>query len=73
MNTYKQNESGGFFVSGLQLLFIYLKLTNHINWSWFWVLSPLWIGLVLVVIVTIIMVIIHYMKPPKLKIVGDRV
>jgi hypothetical protein len=27
----------------LGLLFIGLKLTGHITWSWLWVLSPLWI------------------------------
>lgn len=32
----------------LALLFIALKLTGFIAWSWWWVLSPLWIGLVLV-------------------------
>lgn len=31
----------------LTILFIGLKLTNHIQWSWLWVLSPLWIGLLL--------------------------
>lgn len=27
----------------LALLFIGLKLTNHIDWSWWWVLAPAWI------------------------------
>lgn len=31
------------FTSILTLLFIGLKLTHVINWSWWWVLSPLWI------------------------------
>ena len=30
------------FLSLLALLFIGLKLTGHIDWSWFWVLSPLY-------------------------------
>ena len=30
------------FLSLLALLFIGLKLTGHIDWSWFWVLAPLW-------------------------------
>ena len=34
-----------FFISGLTLLFIYLKMTNYIDWSWIWVLSPLWIDI----------------------------
>ena len=37
-------SSGSTFASLLTVLFIGLKLTNHINWPWIWVLSPLWIG-----------------------------
>ena len=32
------------FISLLTVLFIGLKLCNVIDWSWLWVLSPLWIG-----------------------------
>lgn len=35
---------------GLLLLFIGLKLTNQIDWNWFLVLSPLWVGFVLVLV-----------------------
>lgn len=31
------------FLAILALIFITLKLTGHITWSWFWVLAPLWI------------------------------
>lgn len=31
------------FLGLLTLVFIVLKLTNYIDWSWVWVLSPLWI------------------------------
>lgn len=31
------------FLGALTLLFIGLKLTGYIMWSWWWVLSPLWI------------------------------
>ena len=31
------------FVGVLTLIFIVLKLTGNINWSWLWVLSPIWI------------------------------
>lgn len=27
----------------LTLLFLILKLTNYITWSWLWVLAPLWL------------------------------
>jgi hypothetical protein len=30
------------FCQLLTVLFIGLKLTGHIAWSWIWVLSPLW-------------------------------
>lgn len=31
------------FLGLLTIVFITLKLTGHIAWSWIWVLSPLWI------------------------------
>jgi len=44
MNT--QTSSGGIGFSGLlTILFIGLKLGGVISWSWLWVLSPLWIGM----------------------------
>lgn len=40
------SSSGGIGFAGLlAILFIALKLTGVIAWSWWWVLSPLWIGL----------------------------
>lgn len=35
------------FLNWLTLLFIGLKLTNFIDWSWWWVLSPIWLTIVL--------------------------
>ena len=37
--------SGMNFSSVLLLIFITLKLTHVIHWSWWWVLSPIWIGI----------------------------
>lgn len=34
----------GGVVGLLTILFIGLKLTGHIDWSWWWVLSPVWIS-----------------------------
>lgn len=36
------------FLGLLGLMFIGLKLTGHIDWSWWWVLSPIWIPFVFV-------------------------
>ena len=41
----------GFFISGLTLLFIYLKMASYIDWSWLWVLSPLWISFVVAILI----------------------
>lgn len=38
----------------LGLIFITLKLTGHIAWSWWWVLAPFWIPIALVVVITLI-------------------
>lgn len=35
-------ETGGSFLGVLFLIFMTLKLTNVINWSWWWVSAPLW-------------------------------
>lgn len=44
------------FVGLLTLLFIGLKLTGFIAWSWWWVLSPLWIaGAVLGVLFAVVL------------------
>lgn len=49
------NNGGVGFIGLLTLLFIGLKLTHYIDWSWWWVLSPLWIAfLVLVILVFIV-------------------
>jgi len=41
----KQNSSSGGigFAGLLTIVFIVLKLTGFINWSWWWVLAPIWI------------------------------
>lgn len=54
MSTSSSSSSGGIGFSGLlTVLFIGLKLTNYIDWSWWWVLSPLWIPLALAVIIIV--------------------
>ena len=49
---------GGLGLSGVLLVvFIVLKLCKVITWSWVWVLSPLWISLILWGIVLLIIII----------------
>lgn len=51
INTSKQStvkiEAPG-LITLLTVLFIGLKLTGHIAWSWWWVLAPLWTPVVFV-------------------------
>lgn len=39
------------FTSVLTLIFITLKLLDVITWSWWWVLSPIWIGFFIQIVV----------------------
>lgn len=41
------------FPALLFLVFLVLKLTNVIDWSWWWVTSPLWVGLLVIPILFI--------------------
>jgi hypothetical protein len=43
----------------LFVVFLVLKLTGDIDWSWWWVTSPLWLPLILL-LVTIIGVVVFY-------------
>ena len=48
-------KTGGVgFCSLLTILFIGLKLTNKIDWSWVWVVSPLWLPLVVIIGITVV-------------------
>lgn len=52
-------KSGGIgFLGALTILFIALKLTNYISWSWWWVLAPLWVPSAVVLSVLVIMLVI---------------
>ena len=44
MSSSSSNSHGMSFSSILTLIFIVLKLCGVINWSWWWVLSPIWIS-----------------------------
>jgi membrane protein YdbS with pleckstrin-like domain len=59
MSSSSSSSSGGIsFTGALTVLFIGLKLTNVITWSWWWVLSPIWISLSLAVVILTIAIVI---------------
>ncbi len=53
MSNSSSSSSGIGFTGLLTVAFVVLKLTGYITWSWWWVLSPMWIvwGLVMLILV----------------------
>jgi hypothetical protein len=48
------SSPGGIGFAGLlTIAFIVLKLTGFISWSWWWVLSPIWITFIIVLLVIV--------------------
>jgi hypothetical protein len=62
MSKESSSSSGIGFIGLLTVLFIGLKLTNYITWSWWWVLSPLWINVLAVFIVLVGIALIEKIK-----------
>ena len=57
--TVETASGGGIgFCGALTILFIGLKLGNVIDWSWIWVLSPLWIPFALVIAFLLLILVI---------------
>ena len=58
MRETKVSQSNITLASLIQLAFIILKLCKVINWSWWWVLAPMWIELgIALIMVTIIFIV----------------
>ena len=54
MATNNTSSGAGTGFSGLlAIVFIVLKLLGVINWSWWWVLAPIWIPLAIVLLILI--------------------
>lgn len=66
MNNEKKSSNattGGIgFLGLLTIAFVALKLTDHIGWSWLWVLAPIWIPTAIVIGVMIIVLIVVLVK-----------
>ena len=55
------------FAGMLTILFIGLKLTNVITWSWLWILSPLWISLLITISILLLIFAIYLFSRKKRK------
>ena len=58
INNSNTNTNNAGISSGglLTIVFIALKLMGYIDWPWIWVLSPIWIGILIVVLALIIII-----------------
>lgn len=43
------------FIGWLTILFVGLKLTGYIEWSWWWVFSPMWLPPVVVLVTSFLL------------------
>jgi hypothetical protein len=63
MSKSNSNSSSGIGLFGLMfLIFMTLKLTGYITWSWWWVTAPLWGGIAIAGVFAIIVLIIVLIK-----------
>lgn len=63
----ESSNSGVSFMGMLTILFIALKLTNYIDWSWWWVLSPMWLPVSVLLIAAGLLSVIKYVRNVKNK------
>lgn len=61
-NVSNSNTSSGIGFTGLlTIVFIVLKLLGVIAWSWWWVLSPIWISFALIITVIVIVLVTSFL------------
>lgn len=54
MSKSSSSSSGATTLGLLGVLFVGLKLTGFIDWSWWWVTAPFWGGLAVVGVILIV-------------------
>ena len=56
------SNSGIGFVGLLTIAFIVLKLCHVISWSWVWILSPIWISVIVGIVIFLIILAIIMLR-----------
>ena len=63
MSDNNSRSSGGIGFFGLMfLIFMTLKLTGFISWSWWWITAPLWGGFALLGLFVLVVFVISILK-----------
>ena len=65
MKNKNVSSDGLGFTGALTIAFIVLKLLGKINWSWVWVLSPIWITLLLYILTIIITLLVIFIQKKR--------
>ena len=65
MENKNENSLGRGINVLLTIVFVVLKLAGVINWSWLWVICPLWIDVLFTIIVLIVITIIDNITKKK--------
>lgn len=63
-STTTSTRGGIGFAGLLTIVFIVLKLTSVIGWSWLWVLAPIWISVLLTILIIALMILIAAAASP---------
>lgn len=59
----KSNNSTGLsFTTILTIIFVVLKLTGNIDWSWWLVLSPMIISVLLIIVLILVLYVLRKIK-----------
>ncbi|WP_325639067.1 hypothetical protein [Parapedobacter sp.] len=61
-NNSSSSSTGIGFTGLLTIVFIVLKLIGTINWTWWWVLSPLWISAGITIVILAAMFIVALIR-----------
>jgi hypothetical protein len=57
-NKNSSSSSGVGFFGLMFLIFMTLKLTGYITWSWWWVTAPLWGGFAIILLIVLLVILI---------------
>jgi hypothetical protein len=57
-NKNSSSSSGVGFFGLMFLIFMTLKLTGYITWSWWWVTAPLWGGFAIILLIVLLVLLI---------------
>lgn len=65
MSKKSSSSSGIGFTGLLTIVFITLKLCNVIAWSWWWVISPVWISVCIAILLIVFVVAVEELEDKK--------